>query len=540
VPSTPLLRLLASSASPLVSPHVVRQLRDSPAARAHVIAAAVPSGPSCGRASWPFHAMVATHQQDPRGVRSHRRLGHVRRSWHCPYAWLTRHCPELSRTDSQWPYGSAVLRHIQTWLRRYWWIGPLAILALAVIWEILWPLANALASRDVSGYAVASRAAHLQSAREAARTQLLTLGAGVFAAGALAFTALNFRLSRQQFEQSRRQFVDQLEQSRQQFAEQTELSRRQFTEQLELSRSAAQDSADAARRTLELTEQGQVTDRFTKAVEQLGSDKLDIRIGGIYGLERIAGDSARDHPTVMEVLSAFVRERCRIPSELGPADDLPGPLAADIQAALDVICRRRIERDSRQINLARVYCPEANLDYGSFAGVTFAGAYLRDSVFSNVQMERALFESAMLAQVRFFRVTLSHSILEHADLRGSKFSYADLIGAKLRDAKLSGARFFRSNLTSADLREADLSEVNLRRTNLSGAHLNDAKLTGADLAGANLSGAHLDGANLDGVHWPRGATPPEGWVAVADPDEEPSEGVLLEKYPFVLLRHSSD
>jgi hypothetical protein len=25
-----------------------------------------------------------------------------------------------------------------------------------------------------------------------------------------------------------------------------------------------------------------VTDRYTKAIEQLGSDKLDVRIGGIY------------------------------------------------------------------------------------------------------------------------------------------------------------------------------------------------------------------------------------------------------------------
>ena len=62
---------------------------------------------------------------------------------------------------------------------------------------------------------------------------------------------------------------------------------------------------------LELTEQGQVTDRYTKAIEQLGSDKLDVRIGGIYALERVARDSAKDHPTVMEVLTAFIREHSR-------------------------------------------------------------------------------------------------------------------------------------------------------------------------------------------------------------------------------------
>jgi hypothetical protein len=82
---------------------------------------------------------------------------------------------------------------------------------------------------------------------------LLTLGAGLFAAGALIFTARNFILSR---------------------------------------------------RTFELTEQGQVTDRYTKAIEQLGSNTIDVTIGGIYALERIARDSPRDHPTVMEVLAA--------------------------------------------------------------------------------------------------------------------------------------------------------------------------------------------------------------------------------------------
>jgi hypothetical protein len=39
-------------------------------------------------------------------------------------------------------------------------------------------------------------------------------------------------------------------------------------------------------RTYRLTEQGQITDRYTKAIEQLGGDKLDVRLGGIYALER--------------------------------------------------------------------------------------------------------------------------------------------------------------------------------------------------------------------------------------------------------------
>ncbi|GAA4611895.1 hypothetical protein GCM10023195_50640 [Actinoallomurus liliacearum] len=64
-------------------------------------------------------------------------------------------------------------------------------------------------------------------------------------------------------------------------------------------------------RTFHATEQGQITDRYTKAIEQLGSDKLDVRLGGIYALERLVRDSARDNHTVYDVLAAFLREHVK-------------------------------------------------------------------------------------------------------------------------------------------------------------------------------------------------------------------------------------
>jgi hypothetical protein len=39
-----------------------------------------------------------------------------------------------------------------------------------------------------------------------------------------------------------------------------------------------------------LTEQEQVTGRYAKAIEQLGSDKLDVRIGGIHALDVLPTD----------------------------------------------------------------------------------------------------------------------------------------------------------------------------------------------------------------------------------------------------------
>lgn len=43
------------------------------------------------------------------------------------------------------------------------------------------------------------------------------------------------------------------------------------------------------------TEEKQVTERFSRAVEQLGNNNIHVRLGGIYALERIANDSDKDY-----------------------------------------------------------------------------------------------------------------------------------------------------------------------------------------------------------------------------------------------------
>jgi hypothetical protein len=68
------------------------------------------------------------------------------------------------------------------------------------------------------------------------------------------------------------------------------------------SRSTSQAAIDAARetnkatidaahadvqRTVDITREGQIADLYSRAVEQLGSEKLDVRIGGIYALASI-------------------------------------------------------------------------------------------------------------------------------------------------------------------------------------------------------------------------------------------------------------
>ncbi len=67
-------------------------------------------------------------------------------------------------------------------------------------------------------------------------------------------------------------------------------------------------SVRATNGQLQTTEQSQITDRYTAAISDLGSNSVDVKLGGIYALQRIMQDSPRDQPTIAAVLCAFVRD----------------------------------------------------------------------------------------------------------------------------------------------------------------------------------------------------------------------------------------
>jgi hypothetical protein len=330
-----------------------------------------------------------------------------------------------------------------------WLAGGIAAVVpvLAVAWVLFVPAADWLAHHDVGS----AKGAQHETALDNARGRLLTLGAGLFAAGALLFTARNFTLSR---------------------------------------------------RTFELTEQGQVTDRYTKAIEQLGSEKLDVCIGGIYALERVARDSPRDHWTIIEVLTAFVREHSREqwPRPDPSSQEQQRSTRPDVQAAVTVIGRRDAEHDSRPIDLRGADLTGANL----------GGADLRTALLDGANLGGA---------------DLSTAHLTGADLTGADLTDADLTLAYLTDADLTGA-----NLGGAKLTLANLTFANLSGAQLSGAQLS-ANFHGADLTGVNLHGADLTGVDLTGASWSGDVPVPDGWKLDADsgrlemaaPDTGPAE-----------------
>ena len=63
----------------------------------------------------------------------------------------------------------------------------------------------------------------------------------------------------------------------------------------------------AAEDTRHDAKERRITELYNSAVEQLGSDKAPVRLGGLYALERLAQDNPGTRPTVVEVLCAYLR-----------------------------------------------------------------------------------------------------------------------------------------------------------------------------------------------------------------------------------------
>jgi hypothetical protein len=229
--------------------------------------------------------------------------------------------------------------------------------------------------------------------------------------------------------------------------------------------------AFATWRQVQISREGQITERFSRAIEQLGSGKEDVQLGGIYTLERVARDSPGDRRTVQSVLGAYVRIHAQwlVGSPGGPQHptptldrQLPWLLnrAPDVQAAVGVLGRRPRSPDEPQLKL-------------NLSRVDLRGAFLHDARLSDAQ-----FRHSNLARAHLPGAQLQNADLEDVDLREAKLQHARLTGAKLHGAHLQGA----------DLRGADLRGANLQA---------------ADLAGANLTDAHVDATTV----WPKGFQP---------------------------------
>jgi len=257
----------------------------------------------------------------------------------------------------------------------------------------------------------------------------------------------------------------------------------QFSQQQQTAQSQIEQQQQAAQQQQQAARDLLISNQVSKGFEQLASDKMAMRLGGIYALEGVMNASERPEQyrgPVLEMLCAFVREYT-----IGKT--VSKKPAIDIQAALTVIGRRK---GQELPDLAEVNIPGANLSGANLSGADLESAHLNSAYLSGANLSGANLLGANLSGANLTSAKLSRVDLTGANLSGANLGLADLNGAYLSSANLSGA-----NLSGANLRGADLTGANLRSANLRSANLSVAYLIGADLTGAkNLIQTQLNEA----------------------------------------------
>ena len=325
---------------------------------------------------------------------------------------------------------------------------------------------------------------------------------------------------------------------------------------------------DLQRVNVDLQREGQITDRFTKAIDQLGAVQpggavdadgkpkinLEVRLGGIYALDRIAHESAEDQSVIMEVLTAYVRDNSNDASNVDNSGR--GDIGATWQFRFSGVPPIKSVESGfgaqkaglRPGDIITSMDGQSIRHYGSLVnnivprepGTTVKVGYLRNGeqrettvtigdiykrlgrlLGSEPPMKPRADIQSILTVIGRRDLTHDSGILDlgQTNLAGIHLSDANLLAVNLRRAKLHGVEFHRANLRRADLIQADLSGAvlnmvdlsnsvpaasNLSRAflqdvNLSAARLNDANFNRAMLSRVNFSGAYLIGADLTGT-----------------------------------------
>lgn len=351
--------------------------------------------------------------------------------------------------------------------------------------------------------------------------------------------------------------------------------------------------AVVAQKTVDVAEQGMITDRINKAVQGLGAEKtvkelietpryrkdenggwlldedgnlvpatrpdgsplinreevertvpnLEVRIGAIYALERIAQDSLRDHIQIMEILCAYIRENApasqerMLPkppeidgNELGKQkpklvawlkehkevmetkgrDGGPIRPREDIQVAITVIGRRGARQRAMEMRRALPFAeavgdfPPCPIDMRTVSikawkdtkekwekKLTFWRAVRSESTY-RLDLRGTDLAGAVLLRLNFENARLDKAVLDGANLYSAR-----LDGASLSQTSLNRARLMEAQLKGADLSEVGLCYASLSSTQLDGAFLKRAQINGSYLFRTRLGGASLSEAQIN-------------------------------------------
>jgi hypothetical protein len=253
-----------------------------------------------------------------------------------------------------------------------------------------------------------------------------------------------------------------------------------------------------------------VTELFTAAVEQLGSDKAAVRLGGLYSLERLAQGNPTHRQTVVDVLCAYLRMPFEPPAGVDATHERstrPGEGRAELEVRLTaqriIAAHFRVpDRPSNAYIVTMRDMPAAHPDQPFWPGcrLDLAGATLVDIELEDVHYTSACFKGAHFygsAKIGLFR----NGLVEFP-------TYLDLSRATFH-----GLVELRNECGTIDLRDATFYNSVYFNHPVDSRH-------SFTLNGARMINLPAQRGSFGGVRSPR------GWKLIPDPNDS-TQGIFV-------------
>ena len=298
-----------------------------------------------------------------------------------------------------------------------------------------------------------------------------------------------------------------------------------------------------AQQRLDVERQGHVTERFTRAIEQLGHETVDVRLGGLFSLERLAVDEPRRYAAnVYEILVAYLREHSR-PEQYDISDNekfsvenhdqAPPHIGTDLETVLTVLGRQRRLFDKHVEHL-----PDGGGEGPHLVDVDLSGRWLRGASFDKATVTDCGFGGAILTDCRFGGATITGCRFDGATLTGCRFFGGTTLtgcrffdGATLTDcefwdgATLTDCRFDGTTLTDCEFFDgATLTDCLF----FGGTTLTDCRFHRTTLTGCDFEDATFARTPFEQVEWrpekpptwpPKFQAPTNNWSEGGDSDD---------------------
>ena len=269
---------------------------------------------------------------------------------------------------------------------------------------------------------------------------------------------------------------------------------------------------------IDLQRKQRTDDRFTTAVELLGSSEASARTGAIYSLYHLAIEDKKYRKEVAQILCSHIRSKTNEPDY---KEEHKERASNEIQTTIDLLLKDKdgnkglyCQDFAKEINFPKVnfeyaylvkadfaeaHCQGANFRFAQCQGADFAEAQCQGANFNKAQCQGADFYNAQCQGANFIRAQCQKADFTEAQCQKADFTEAQCQGAYFRSAQCQGAYFRSAQCQGVDFSLARWQEANFSAAECQGAVFALAQCQGADFNHAQCQGADFNHAQCQGA-----------------------------------------